>query len=144
MSRYSHAENVPGLTGKGCLAIVSNGVPNMHALVSEINSVYCDAKQGHITRTTFGQELQPEAREGERFLWTSTTCNAQCQGLGYTPQGPHLSTLIEFVEKGLGHRRLRGCGPHAYGRGAQALDTGHWDKGFDKPTRDRPCIYAYI
>ena len=60
---YSHAENVPGL--KECLVIIRNGVPNVHALIAEINSVYCNEKQGLTSRTTFGTDLQ--ARVGERF-----------------------------------------------------------------------------
>ena len=126
---YSRAENVPGL--KECLVIIRNGVPNVHALIAEINSVYCNEKEGLTTRTTFGTDLQ--ARVGERFLWTSKKCHAH--GLGFTPQ---INALVEFVEKGLHRRFLRGRGTH--GRGVQLLDTGDWDKGFDKPGKAGPCI----
>ena len=125
---YSHSENVPGLNE--CVAIVRNGVPNVHALVTEINSVYCSPTC--TIRTSFGHDLQE--RVGERFLWTSKKCHAE--KLGFTP---HLNSLVEFVEKGLGGRRfLRGRGAH--GRGVQLLDTGDWDKGFDKPSKAGPCI----
>ena len=88
-----------------CLAIIRNGVPNSHALISEINSVYCDEKKGLTTRIFFGNDLQ--ARSGERFLWMSKKCHAH--GVGFTP---HLNNLVEFVEKGLGRRFLRDRGSH--------------------------------
>ena len=44
---YSHAENAPGLNE--CLVTIRNGVPNVHALVAEVHSVYCDEKQGLTT-----------------------------------------------------------------------------------------------
>ena len=79
------------------MTIVRNGVPNVHALITEINASYCRPKC--TTRTTFGRDLQD--RVGERFLGTSKKCHAHIHGLGFTPQ-LQLNALVEFVEKGLG------------------------------------------